>query len=114
MNQDTPIDRATFAELQDSAGADFVKELTQTFFEEGPTLLRALEEALAAGDADAFRRAAHSLKSNGQTFGALGLAAQARALEHGGMASAQSGEALAALKAEFARATAALAELANG
>jgi HPt (histidine-containing phosphotransfer) domain-containing protein len=32
-------------------------------------------------DRDAFRRAAHSLKSNGETLGATALAAQARELE---------------------------------
>ena len=33
------IDPATFAELQDSAGADFVAELVGTFLEEAPALL---------------------------------------------------------------------------
>ena len=35
---DASIDRATFAELQDTAGADFVKELVQTFLEEAPAM----------------------------------------------------------------------------
>ena len=34
-------------------------------------MLAELRDALAGGDADAFRRAAHSLKSNSNTFGAL-------------------------------------------
>ena len=41
--------------------------------------------ALAAGDAERFRRAAHSLKSNSNTFGALALGALARELELGGL-----------------------------
>jgi hypothetical protein len=34
-----PIDRAAFAELQSTAGADFVVELVQTFFEEAPPMI---------------------------------------------------------------------------
>jgi histidine phosphotransfer protein HptB len=75
------IDPATFAELQSAAGEDFVKELIDTFLEEAPVMLVALRSAFDAGNADAFRRAAHSLKSNLNTFGALALAAKARELE---------------------------------
>ena len=64
------IDPATFAELQDSAGAEFTAELVETFLVEAPGMLAALRDAAAQSDADAFRRAAHSLKSNSQTFGA--------------------------------------------
>ena len=45
------IDAATFAELQASAGADFVGELIDTFFEEAPTMLAELTSALAADQA---------------------------------------------------------------
>jgi HPt (histidine-containing phosphotransfer) domain-containing protein len=79
------IDRATFAELQASAGEDFVRELVDTFFEEAPMMLDDLRAAFAAGDADGFRRAAHSLKSNSQTFGALRLGEMARTLEREGL-----------------------------
>lgn len=80
------IDPHTFDELQANAGADFVAELVDTFAEEAPLLLAELRSALAAGAAERFRRAAHSLKSNSSTFGATGLAAMARALELGGLA----------------------------
>ncbi|RZL88976.1 MAG: Hpt domain-containing protein [Variovorax sp.] len=111
------IDLATFAELQDAAGADFIKELVQTFLEEAPAMLQELRNALAAGDADVFRRAAHSLKSNSLTFGALALGAMARDLELGGLEAAQQSNAKAALDAlalEYARVAAALTELAHG
>ena len=78
------IDSAAWAELEQTAGADFVGELVQTFLEEGPVMLQALRDAHDGGAADDFRRAAHSLKSNGLTFGALDFAAKARALELGG------------------------------
>ena len=111
MSKAATIDRAVFAELQDTAGADFAKELLQTFFEEAPVMLSQLREARAGGDADAFRRAAHSLKSNSLTFGALALADMARGLELEGLAGAQQAQAVAALDAEYERAAAALAAL---
>jgi hypothetical protein len=50
---DTPdtIDRSVFAELQAAAGADFVVELVQTFFEEAPQMIAELRAAHAAGAA---------------------------------------------------------------
>jgi HPt (histidine-containing phosphotransfer) domain-containing protein len=75
------IDQATFAGLTDLVGEDFIGELTETFFEEAPTLLAEMNQALDDGDADAFRRAAHSLKSNSESFGATRLATLARELE---------------------------------
>ena len=64
------IDPHTFDELQANAGADFVAELVDTFAEEAPPLIAEMRSALAAGAAERFRRAAHSLKSNSSTFGA--------------------------------------------
>jgi len=77
------IDRGVFAELRETAGADFVVELVDEFLDEAPQLLARMHAALAADDSAALRRAAHSLKSNGLTFGAPAFAAQARALELG-------------------------------
>ena len=107
------IDPATFEELKATTGAEFAMELVGTFLEEAPGMLNDLRTALGANDADTFRRAAHSLKSNGNTFGALAFAAQARALELGGLPSAKDGDtkALDDLDAEFARVAAALSAL---
>ena len=82
---DTVIDPHTFDELQASAGADFVAELVDTFAEEAPPIVAEMRAALAEGSAERFRRAAHSLKSNSSTFGAMQLADLARALELGGL-----------------------------
>lgn len=76
------IDDEVFSALVESAGADFMPELIDSFLEDAPQGLAALQAALVAGDAVAFRRAAHSLKSNGTTFGATAFAEAARALEH--------------------------------
>ena len=107
------IDIATFKDLQEAAGADFVDELLDTFLEEAPGMLSELQGALAARDPEKFRRAAHSLKSNSNTFGALGLGAMARDLELAGLARVldKGAEPLAALMGEYWRVAAALAEL---
>lgn len=110
------IDKAVFEELQSSAGADFVSELVGTFAEEAPPLLADLRAARQAADADSFRRAAHTLKSNGATFGAVELEALARVLELAGLAAnpAQDEAAIDALQAALNRAVMALQELAHG
>jgi HPt (histidine-containing phosphotransfer) domain-containing protein len=106
------IDRAAFAELQATAGADFVVELVNTFFEEAPPMLAELRAAQAAGAAERFRRAAHSLKTNAQTFGATALSVQARALEHGGLPADASD--IDTLQAQYDDAVAALKALIHG
>jgi HPt (histidine-containing phosphotransfer) domain-containing protein len=112
---DVPIDRAVFAELEATTGAEFARELVDTFLAEAPKMQQELRRALTAGDADAFRRAAHSLKSNSNTFGARALGALARDLELGGLAAVREadGAPLDALAGEYARVAAALAELRN-
>ena len=110
------IDVSVFSELQDTAGAAFVDELVDTFLEEAPLLLAALRAARDAGDADAFRRAAHSLKSNSQTFGATALAAASRQLELTGLGAepALDHAAIDRLDAALAEAGAALKALCHG
>ena len=105
------IDPHVFDELQANAGADFVAELVDTFAEEAPGLLAELRGALAAGAAERFRRAAHSLKSNSSTFGATQLADKARALELGGLPPDAAG--VDALTQEFDITLAALQTLAR-
>ncbi len=109
----SPIDMPTFEELKATTGAEFANELVGTFLEEAPLMLNDMRSALGSNDADTFRRAAHSLKSNCNTFGALALGAQARTLELGGLSSvqAQGTQALDALDAEYARVAAALSAL---
>jgi HPt (histidine-containing phosphotransfer) domain-containing protein len=107
-----PIDQAVFTELQETAGAEFVVELVDTFIEEAPSMLAEMRAASAAGAVDRFRRAAHSLKSNAHTFGATALATQALALEVDGLPVGTRG--IDAVDAEFARVAVALKELARG
>jgi HPt (histidine-containing phosphotransfer) domain-containing protein len=110
---DTAIDRAAYDELKETAGAEFVVELVDTFLAEAPRMLDDLRDALAAGDAERFRRTAHSLKSNSNTFGATRLGLLARELELGGLGPVQAAaaEPLTALADEYARVARALTEL---
>ena len=110
------IDPTTFADLQETAGAEFVADLVGTFLEEAPGMLAELRDARAAADGGRFKRTAHSLKSNCQTFGALGLGAMARALEIQGLNAdpARDAAALAALDAAYAQVAVALTDLTHG
>ena len=107
------IDIAAFEDLKATAGADFVKELVDTFLADAPAMLEGLRKTMAADDATGFRRTAHSLKSNSNTFGAFRLGAMAKELETGGIAPvrAANGAPIDAVEAEFARVAKALTEL---
>ncbi len=106
------IDAQTFAELQANAGDDFVVELVDTFAAEAPQMLAELRSSFDSGAAEAFRRAAHSLKSNSNTFGATRLAELARTLELGGLPA--SAAPIDALAEELGRSVDALKALAAG
>ena len=110
------IDATVYAQLQDTAGAEFVADLVDTFIEEATGMLAEMRNARAANSADRFRRAAHSLKTNSHTFGAMRLGALARELELNGLDAdpARDEAAIAALEVEYTRATAALKDLRNG
>lgn len=75
------IDQATFEELKQMSGADFINELIDAFLEDAPTMIQSMRMAVDAGDVETFRRNAHSLKSNAYTFGATELGRLARELE---------------------------------
>lgn len=75
------LDMATFEELKQMSGEDFIDELVDTFLEDSPKLIKEMKSALETGDADSFRRAAHSLKSNSATFGATHLSHLAKEQE---------------------------------
>ena len=109
---DDVIDHATFNELQENVGADFVFELVDTFLDEAPAMIAELRAALAASDAESFRRGAHSLKTNANTFGAVALGTRAKALEQSGLPEDAAG--LDTLDVVYAEAAAALKALKDG
>jgi HPt (histidine-containing phosphotransfer) domain-containing protein len=63
------LDPAAFDALRELGDESFVSDLVDTFLADGPPLLAALR----VSDVDEVRRAAHTLKSNGATFGATRL-----------------------------------------
>jgi len=75
------IDMNAFENLKQMAGADFIGELINTFLDDAPQLMKQLHSSLNSNDAESFRRAAHSLKSNAASFGANHLSALAKELE---------------------------------
>jgi HPt (histidine-containing phosphotransfer) domain-containing protein len=75
------IDLATFNELKQMSGADFINELIDAFLDDAPTMIQNMYAALDKKDVESFRRNAHSLKSNAYTFGATELGTLAKELE---------------------------------
>ena len=78
------IDRHAYDELRQTSGAEFIAELVDAFLEDAPQQIAELRASLDRHDAETFRRAAHSLKSNSATFGAHRMAEVARGLEISG------------------------------
>jgi signal transduction histidine kinase/DNA-binding response OmpR family regulator len=79
----TTLEPGALDRLMETTGGDpeFVAVLLETFADEAPAILEELRGGLASGDSDAVRRAAHTLKSNGATFGATKLLALCAELE---------------------------------
>jgi HPt (histidine-containing phosphotransfer) domain-containing protein len=117
MVESDPIDGAVLDGLLDSLGGDleFLGELLQTYFDDAPDQFKTLHAALAAGDAEAFRRAAHSLKSNSANFGAMALSGMCKELEEMGKSGTLEGAdpQIARAEEEYARVRAALESAAS-
>jgi HPt (histidine-containing phosphotransfer) domain-containing protein len=115
MNESNSIDRTVFDDLLDQVGGDreFLAELLQTYFDDSPKLLEALHSALAAGNVEEFRRAAHSLKSSSANFGAVRLSRMCKELEDMGKVGNLdgAGEGIAHAEIEYGRVRATLQAL---
>jgi CheY-like chemotaxis protein/HPt (histidine-containing phosphotransfer) domain-containing protein len=77
------VDPEALTRLVASVGGDpdFVAELLDEFGVDSPKMLGEARDGLASGDADVVRRAAHTLKSNASTFGAVTLSSLCAELE---------------------------------
>jgi HPt (histidine-containing phosphotransfer) domain-containing protein len=80
---DEALDSSAVQALRETTGddAEFLADLVGTFLEESPAQLDELRGAAASGNADDVRRGAHTLKSNGATFGIVRLTELCRELE---------------------------------
>ena len=110
------IDLSVFNGLKEMMGDDFIGELVDTYLQDSPELFQQMHQALESNDADTFRRAAHSLKSNSANFGAMQLSAMARELEFMGRENRldQAGDTLALAEKEYAQVEQALEALKHG
>jgi CheY-like chemotaxis protein len=80
------LDRAVLAELRDNMDAEFAVELIGDFFAGAPGMLAAMRQSLTQAQPADLRLAAHTLKSNSASLGALRLAEVCRILEELGKA----------------------------
>jgi HPt (histidine-containing phosphotransfer) domain-containing protein len=64
------LEASALDSLRALGGDDFLAEMIDEFLADAPKLLTTLRGALEGNEADELRRAAHTLKSNGATFGA--------------------------------------------
>jgi len=113
---ETVIDTAALDDLIATTDAAFIEELLGAFLDDSPQLIATLRQALAEDNAETFRRAAHSLKSNSASFGAVNLSALAKELEMTGKTGRLDGvgDALERLAAEYDQVERALTEWQHG
>jgi PAS domain S-box-containing protein len=93
----------------------FVRELISTFLNDAPGLVGTLRSSLEQRNLEELRRAAHTLKSNGRTFGATTLAVLSEELERSAQTGALAGaaELVSRTEKEYARVEDALEALAG-
>ena len=81
VNGALTLEASALESLRELGGDEFLSEVVVTFLGDAPSLMASLRAALERGEAGEVRRAAHTLKSNGQTFGAAGFSELCRELE---------------------------------
>jgi HPt (histidine-containing phosphotransfer) domain-containing protein len=109
-----PVDASVLEQLEASLGEPaVVAELVDTFLRDAPKRLAALRDATTSGDSAELRRAAHTLKSNAQAFGAGPLAELCRELENAAKTGlpAEAAELVGRIEAEYGRVEGTLARL---
>ena len=112
MEENGVIDREVLNNLLDAVGGDgeFLAELLETYFTDTPQQFTTMHEALSSGNAEDFRRAAHTLKSNSANFGAMALSQKAKDLEELGKVGSleKAGEPLTEAEEEYSNVKSAL------
>ena len=83
MSEVPVLDQSVLGELRETTGddPDFVRDLVETYLADVPVQLEGIDGAIAANDADALVRPAHTLKSSSMTLGAMRLGEISRTLE---------------------------------
>jgi HPt (histidine-containing phosphotransfer) domain-containing protein len=110
------LDTAALDVLREVGGDRFFGELIDTFLADAPSLLAQLRRGFENGRPEEARRAAHTLKSNGATFGAQSFSQLCRELEE--MATTgrleRAPDLVGQVDAEYASVEAALAAVRDG
>jgi len=77
------VDVEVLEELERSIGDDpmFLRELVERYLEDAPSQLATIRAGVESGEAEQLNRAAHSLKANSASIGAVELADLSRDLE---------------------------------
>jgi CheY-like chemotaxis protein/HPt (histidine-containing phosphotransfer) domain-containing protein len=110
------LEAVDLSQLQGTVGDPmFVRELISTFLSDAPQLVRTLRSSLEQRNVEELRRAAHTLKSNGRTFGATALASLSEELELRAQTGtlADAGELVRRIENEYGRVEGALGALAG-
>ena len=80
-----PVDIQAFRKTMDEAGVEgIVEEILRSFLLESPERIRRLQDAVASGDTEEVRKAAHALKSSSSAIGARGLSRLLQRAENAG------------------------------
>jgi len=92
--------------LADDSEPHFLASLIQTYLDDAPVRVAAIEQAAARGDAKALEKAAHALKGSSRNLGAPALATLCEEIERAGAAKeiAHAAGAVARLRGELERA----------
>jgi CheY-like chemotaxis protein len=80
-DSEADLDPGAIESLRELGGEEFIAEVIAAFLSDAPALLAALRTTHQQGDREGLRRAAHTMKANGQTFGAGRFAELCRELE---------------------------------
>ncbi len=110
------LEATALESLRELGGDDFLTQVIDEFLADAPNLLAALRRSLEQDDADELRRAAHTLKSNGATFGAEEFSELCRELEEAAKSGQLAGAPALAdrIEREYARVEEALTALRTG
>jgi CheY-like chemotaxis protein/HPt (histidine-containing phosphotransfer) domain-containing protein len=78
---DISLEAGALQNLRDLGGVEFLTEVVDVFQADAPGLITSLRTSLQRQDTEELRRAAHTLKSNGSTLGAVAFAKLCRTVE---------------------------------
>ncbi len=75
---------ASLRDLQEEDEPNFLSEIIDTFLDDAPKRLAAIEEAITLGDSEQLHRLAHGFKGASSSLGALSFSSVCGALEAAG------------------------------